>query len=329
VWRGLEGAITGWIMAGLISMPIAWIVLALATVIETLLPRLGIDTDGLMISLSPAITCGAMWLAGRWMVRSIAAASWRRAHLVRRQVAAIGFAVMGVAVLMLPADFTWLGVILSIGIPFAFAAGAMSAGGRDDGRPWVAVRWPSRFPSRRKVLWGSVIGLVVAIAFGAVAGVMGMNDSWTDGEASAPPQDPWTVGGYAAVAPARAEQDLGLVGSAMPREGWVMVNLPTDAVDWDRWTGLRVEAWRATSPYSGSGVQALVDPERGPYLVVPMADPWSQPKVAVRVGQPGIGGFVLFVVAQDPATGARVVIGSPEGEQTTFHGSLIDWFAAL
>jgi hypothetical protein len=107
------------------------------------------------------------------------------------------------------------------------------------------------------------------------------------------------------------------------------VDLPDDQIDWDRYPGLRIEVWDATVAGNGNNLARLLHPDRGPYLVVPVSDPWRTRHIAVPVGQPGSSGFLLFVVAQDPLTGARVGIGLPDGNDALFHGSLLDWFAAL
>jgi hypothetical protein len=330
VWRGLEGAITGYVMALAILIPVFLGLLALVQAARTIQPHLDLQIESFAGAMPvPGIICVAVWLAGRWMVRSIAHRSWRREHTVRRQVAAAGFVLLAAAVMLLPADYSWLSVVLTLAIPFAFAAGAISAGGRADERPWVDVRWPARLPSRRKLLWGSVVGLVIVPTLWAiVAYAVGGPQISTGFRRWDSPTQEWADRGFAAVARLRPAAGHWFSGSRMPIDGWALVELPTDTIDWDAWPGLRVEAWRATSPYDGSDDQALLDPASGPYLVVPLDDPWGHPRVPVKVGQPGVNGYLLFLVAQDPVTGIRTAFGRPDGYGTQFHGTLIDWFAA-
>jgi hypothetical protein len=150
-----------------------------------------------------------------------------------------------------------------------------------------------------------------------------------DDEGEAPPIVPWTASGYTAVAPAQiAGQTRAVDGGWTEQDGWTLVEFADDTVDWSTLPGLQIELWRSSSPYDSEGA-ALVDRERGPYSIIPVADPWATPRVAVRTGTPGGYGYLLFVVSVDPVTGARTVVGEPASGRATFHGTPIEWFARL
>jgi hypothetical protein len=256
----------------------------------------------------------------------------------------LGLLVIGLLVLTIPADQTWVSLIATLAMPFAFAAGAISAGGRADGSPWAPLRWPSRLPSRRKVLWGLVIGCVVLPMVVSVVGYVGFTGGGSDGseepaatplpvppddEVAAPPVVGWAASGYTVVAPAQvADQTRAVDADWTEQDGWTLVEFADDVVDWSTLPGIQVELWRASSAYRGD-TATLVDPERGPYRVVPVADPWATPRVAVQAGTPGGVGYLLFVVSLDPVTGARTVVGEPSSGRATFHGTPLEWFAAL
>jgi hypothetical protein len=286
------------------------------------------------VALGPLVLCGGAWLAGRRAVRAFADRSFRRAQTVRRPIAAAGFVVIAGIVAIYPADHTWLSVVLTVAIPVFFAVGAVGSGGRASGRPWAEIHWPRSLPSVRGVLWSSVVlGLASLLAVAAFAATPAAPpasdpDPYIVEPPHLTPQEWWIAAGYGVVAPTLRE-DRFEVGWSMPREGWLVVDIPDDLADWDAWSDLRFEAWAATDPRDGDGRQTLVDPARGPYLVVPIEDPWTTSKVAVRVGQPDVGAYVLFLVARDPMTGERVAFGHPNGDSVLFHGGLLDWFGVL
>jgi hypothetical protein len=114
------------------------------------------------------------------------------------------------------------------------------------------------------------------------------------------------------------------LGASYPRDGFVVAEVPDDRIDWDEWDGLRFEVWAATTPRNGDGRQTVVGTE--PLAVVPILDPWVQRDIPVRVGYPGADGSLLFLIAQDPVTKERVAFGQPGGDESRFHGSLLEWF---
>jgi hypothetical protein len=201
------------------------------------------------------------------------------------------------------------------------------------GGPWIEFHWPSRLPTPGVVLYVFVFGgLGLAIAIGQIGGA-----SQSPGDAGpddigrgVPAAVRWHSLGYQRVASRVAFSEFFGPGlGEFPKDGWIVASMPDDQIDWDKWQNLRLEAWAATVPRNGDGRQSLAPSVAGPYLVVPIPDAWSMPRVAVNVGRPGINAYLLFLIAEDPQTHERVSLGFPGGEDVVFHGNLLDWFSAL
>lgn len=324
VWKGLEGAVSGYIGVAVLAMPV-WAALTLVgSFVDRLLEWQPSDAGQAIFTLiGPVFICAAVWLATRRGVQAFARISWRRAHRVRVPVALVGFVASLALVLVIPADQTWPSLIASLCIPIFAAAGAMSAGGRSDGSPWVAIGWPAGWPSPRRVLAvGAVTVLSAALAMSAAIWVR-------EGLASGRETQTTPVEGSGAtwdsIAPTQVAAGSDAWTLRGESEGWAGVTLSLDDVDWDAMPGLQLEAWRATQGIEGSP-PALVEPAAGPYLVQSVANPWKAGSIAVRVGRPGVDHFILVLVSVDPATGARTLVGDLQDEDTMFHGTPIEWF---
>ncbi len=342
VWTGLEGLATGWVILSAWVIPLWYLVLAVGAFVGGTSGRDG-SGDILMLPVVPLLACGALWLAARRATQAVARASWRREHAVRIPIAAAGLATIGLPILTIPAYQSWPSLLATLAMPFAFAAGAISAGGRPDGSPWIALHWPSRLPSRLKVWWGLVIVCAFVWMAISVGGYPGRSGSSQNGPAQpatplpAPPEngavDPpatlWHASGFALVAPTQVAPNRGVVVAGwIAKDGWTLIELATDEVDWSTLPGVQLELWRSSTAYASEN-PTLVEPQRGPYRVVPVPDPLATPRIAVQTGTPGGIGYVLFVVSIDPVTGARTVVGHPAAGRATFHGTPLDWFAEL
>ena len=332
VWQGLEAGMTGYLKAFVLLLPVMFIVMSIVQLTSSL--DGGPDTPIAFLVNVPIVLCAGAWMAGRRIVEAYAERSWRREDRVRGAVAVCGTVPIALAALLVPADHVWLSVVATSAIPFAFAIGALTAGGRRDGPPWIEKHWPARLPSPGVSLLVFVFGgVAIAIAIGSLGtSLQGSLESTDDGlnAPAIPAIERWRALGFDTVAPRIEEADnLGHGLDDYQRDGWVVAELPDDVVDWDAWANLRLEAWPATFPRNGDGEQFLASPDAGPYLVVPVPDPWRTPRIAVNVGQPGVEAYLLFLIADDPATGERVALGFPGGDGVTFHGNLLDWFGSL
>lgn len=325
VFQGIRGSVRGWFGGYLASIPLFF---GIGLVAQFLIPW--VDLVG--TSFSPLVVCslwGATWLGGRYLVEHISRASLRTVEHVRTPIALVGVVAIGVAIAVIPMDQTVLSVAMTLMLPVVFAAGALTTN-LGLGDQIMDVIWRDTFPSVRRVLFvgfatialgGSLITLVAA----AITGPSSIPP--IEGPADAPDQTAevrWTAAGYGVVAQTVLAPERAYIGGGFERKGALVVSVPTDVVDWDEWSDVRFEAWEAKETPGGKP-GTVIGSE--PYEILPVADPWAAHDHVVRVGQPGISYFLVFLTAADPATGERVAIGWPEGDSTVFHGSVLDWFA--
>jgi hypothetical protein len=325
-WQMAKGAIRGY-LAGLV-IAIAFmlggsVVLGLASLIGPL-PDVGSRWFPLVVY--PSIW-GALWLAARELVRGISRRSMRLTEDVRVPIACVGAAVVTLLVAVLPADHTSVSVALTIAAPLVFAAGALTAD-RDVVADLLPDRWDRRGVQRKLFL--GFVGLVLVAMVGSNAfsqsdptPVTGPHFEPETPLSSA--QERWNVAGYEVVAARVIDFDEVSIDRGFERDGFLVVEVPRDRIDWDDWTGVQFEVWPATDPFLGDGSQKLLG--GAPMGIAPVADPWSPHDMAIQVGYPDAEGFLAFLVAEHRVTGERVAFGHPAGDTSTFHGSLIDWFA--
>ena len=333
VWQATQGAVRGYLGGLIVAIALMFsggIVLAMVSNAFRLSISGSAYQEMFQALVYPSIW-GAAWLSARYLVETVSARSSRSVDLLRAQVAWIGAGLVAVPVLFLPADHTYLTVVLAIATPLVFATGALTAG-RDLGERIRPRAWTSRMPQIRRAVYVTFFLVVIGSSIGsaAMAGLSEPTFNGPDGvvDESAPPrpaQQRWKSAGFEMVAATVVEFDEIDLGSSFAKDGFLVVHLPDDRVDWDAWTGLRYEVWPATEPRNGDGRQSIVG--SAPISIVPVADPWAQTGAAIRVGYPGMEGFLLFLVSEDPATGERVAFGHPAGDWSRFHGSLLEWLA--
>ena len=341
VWDGLQEGFGGVIVGALLGG------VTLLTIAEIVGKLIGDTATSWAFSPSFSAVYGAvaLWVGAWWGARGIVASVSRRSarsvEQVRVPIALVGALVVGLIVALWTTDHSWASVIGLMAAPAVFAIAAGTARDRDGAaRP----AWYARRPSPRVVLGLFLILGVLATMI--ITFVPPRVDNPVDsstccgtetpsdlGEVEPPPLPPddvaWQASGYLAVAPTVIGFHQGLWDATRPgADALVSLTMRDDRIDWDEWRGLRAEAWRAL-PERQDGTSALLPGETEPYVVVPI-EPWEDPGAVVPVGSvPGVSAYVLFVTAIDPSTGQRVALGSPDGEDTAFHGNVIGWFIAL
>jgi uncharacterized membrane protein len=330
VWQGVMGGFTGYIAAAVWLIPVSLVLTAVVSALASSAGGSGYDdVTGLVTAYTPFALAGGAFLAGRRAARTVADRAWRRPQAVRVPVGVVGGIILAVLALLVPADHGWLSIILTLAIPFAFAAGAATFGGRADGTPWLGLRWPSALPTPAATalvvfVAGFAVAISISIAFPGWSGGIRSDDAWYQ----LPTAERWSTAGYLAVADRVVEAPEGSWWRLAPaRRGWASVELGDPAQVVARWSDVRIEAWEGASP--DRWPMATAAGATAPYLVIAVPDPATTPEIDVRVGQPGIQSYLLFVTGTDRATGIRAALEFPEGSSTRFHGSVIEWFAAV
>jgi hypothetical protein len=326
-WQAAKGAVRGYFAGIIIGVALTIggsIVLAVASLVDPV-PLSGYRWFELMVY--PSIwTAG--WLSARELVLGLSRRSLRAIADVRAPVAWVGAAVVAFLVAALPADHTHATVVLSIATPLVFAVGALTAD-----RDVLADILPDRWVDRRRLqrnLFIAFVGLVLVAIVVPTALGLGVGPTVTgphlgpDGPVASA-EERWNAAGYDVVAARVIDFDELPIFRGFEHDGFLVVDVPHDRVDWDEWTRVQFEVWPATDPYLAEGAQQLLG--HAPMGIVPVEDPWAAHDVAIRVGYPEAEGFLAFLVAEDRVTGERVAFGRPEGDRSTFHGSLFDWFA--
>lgn len=331
-WQATQGAVRGYLGGLIVSYPL---LIGGAVVLTVVAGILRISTSHsvslvlFQVLIYPSIW-GAAWLSARYLVEGVSDRSMRSVESLRARIAWIGAGLVAIPVAILPADHTTITVVLAIATPLVFAIGALTTG-RHLGERIRPRAWTSRMPQIKRAVYVTYFVVVIGSAIGSAV-VAGLSEPTFDGpdrvvdESTSPPpaQQRWKSAGFDVVAPTVVDLDGIYLGESYPRDGFVVVGVPDDRIDWDEWEGLRFEVWAATSPLDGGGRQTVLGTE--PLAVVPIPDPWARDEIAVRVGYPGADGSLLFLIAQDPVTGKRVAFGEPGGDVSRFHGSLLEWF---
>ena len=326
-WQAAKGAVRGYVAGIVIGLALLMggsLVLAVASLVNPV----PLSSYRLFdIAFYPCIWC-AVWLTARELVRGISRQSMRLIEDVRAPIAWVGAALVAVLIAVVPADHTYLSVVFSIATPLVFAAGALTAD-RDVIGDILPDRWVDLRRLQRKLFIGFV-GLVLVTMVGPTLLGVGSGptvtgpDFYPDRPLSSA-QERWKAAGYDVVASRVVDFDEISIFRGFEHDGFLVVRIPHDTVDWDEWTRVQFEVWPATDPFLDEGPQKLIGV--APMGIVPVADPWAAQDIAIRVGYPEAEGFLAFLVAEDRGTGERAAFGRPEGDRSTFRGSLIDWFA--
>jgi len=328
VWDGLKDAITGYIV-GII------VVLIVFVSIGTLAQRLLGSADLAWLSGHAAETTYfgllysiAAWWGARGLVRSMSRQALRRTAALRAPIALAGGVPLVVLLLIWPLHYGWFGVAAMLAIPVSWIVAALTTP-----EPGRRSRWSFGRPSPRILGGAALLVIAVPLALFAInpdVQVQTNQAGPTDqARAAMPDQLHWAVLGYTVVAPTVVDlQRSRWDATPFPdRYGNVAIRLTQDAIDWDDWADLRVEAWRALP--SESWIRVIDPRVDAPYVVVPLAA-WAPTAAVVPVGsKPGVDAYLLFVTGVDRKTGARVEIGYPDGQEVAFTGTIVDWFARL
>ncbi|HEX2754981.1 MAG TPA: permease prefix domain 1-containing protein [Candidatus Limnocylindrales bacterium] len=328
VWDGLKDAITGYIV-GIIVVLIVF--MGLGTLAQRLLGPASLNAfggRGVETAYSGALFSIAAWWGARGLVRSMARRSLRRTAALRAPIALAGALPLTVLLLVWPLHYNWGGIAAMLALPVSWAVAALTTP-----EPGRRSRWSFGRPSPRLLGGGAIAVFVVPLALYLISPVTTVttNQSWAadDVLARMPDQEHWVALGYNVVAPTVVDlQRSRWTSTPFPdRNGNVALSLDNDTIDWDELADLRAEAWAALP--SNRWVETLDPRAVGPYAVVPL-QPWAATAAIVSVGaKPGIDAYLVFVTGVDRATGKRVAIGYPEGEEVAFTGTIVDWFAWL
>jgi hypothetical protein len=328
VWDGLKDALAGYLV-GII------VVLIVFTPLAAIAQRLLLTSDLGWLWGHAAETAWygtlysiAAWWGARGLVRSMARQALRRTSALRGQVALAGFVPLAALLLVWRLHYDWFGVAAMLAIPVSWAVAALTTP-----EPGTRSRWAFGRPSARRL---GIVAIGVAVVTSALFVVSPTGHETTnrpgptdEALAAMPDQQHWLALSYEIVAPTVVDLQH-TRWDATPyadRNGNVAVSLSQDAIDWDDFGALQAEAWRAL-PSSGR-IRALDPRADAPYAVVPLA-PWAPTAAIVPVGsEPGVDAYVLFVTGVDRATGNRVAIGYPDGQEVAFTGTIVDWFRRL
>jgi hypothetical protein len=328
VWQGAQGAVRGYLGGVIVSMPLALGGGLVAQIIEVLFgTSLSFSAASRLFELLffPAIW-GAAWLGARYFVEAVSRQSRRATETLRRPIALFGAGLAAIPVVFVPMDHTEISIVLASLTPFVFAAGALTTDLAAAG--WVHhEQWPSRLPPLRRIAFVGFVVFVVGSMVGSLVVSAIRGPTQMSGPTSPPaetPRERWISSGFDVVAPTVLDLEGFYLGTGFDRDGRLLVRLPDDRLDWDEWRGLQLEVWAATSARDNEGNQAIVG--EAPLGIDPIVDPWAPEDLVVKVGFQGEDGYLVFLTGHDSRTGQRVVIGWPEGGESAFHGSLLEWF---
>ena len=326
VWHGTQGLVRGWFGGYIVALPVLLVALYVAQIGQAVFGfRNGVSTANAIFDVAIWLAVwGAAWVSARTIVEAVSRRSLRSIESIRTPLAVGGAALVAVPAILLPADHSLLSVAMAIATPFVFGLGARSV----DAAFWDRFgppAWERRVPRLRRIAFVGFI-LVILAPFAAIP--LGMSTGSVEVQQPEPESmsaaERWAAAGYTIVAPKVIDYDEIYLASGWTKDGWILGNIPDDRVDWDDFPGLRFEVWRAMASTDHDPRGRLLG--NAPMAVVPVTDPWTRHEIAVQVGYPGADAFALFLVAEDPVTHARVAFGHPEGDESRFHGSVIDWF---
>jgi len=329
VWDGLKDAIAGYFLGIILELIVF---MGLGSVAQRLLGPASftwMTGDWLETAFTGSLLAIAAWWGARGLVRSMSRRSLRRAAALRAPIALVGAVPITLMLLVWPLHYTWAGIAAMLAVPVSWAVSAITTLELGERRS----RWTFGRPSAR--LLGTT---VIAVYGGSLAlfvispGVGITSNESRPGDVAIsrlPDQQQWVARGYTVVAPAVIDlRHSRWNATAFPdRNGNVALTMSYDTIDWDEFADLRAEAWSAL-PTDGR-IRSLDPRAAGPYVVVPL-HPWDATAAIVPVGsKPGIAAYLLFVTGVDRTTAERVAIGSADGEEVAFTGTITDWFTRL
>jgi hypothetical protein len=329
MWDGLKDATTGYFLGIILELIVF---MGLGTVAQRLLGPASVTwITGRWVetAFTGPLLAMAAWWGARGVVRSMSRRSLRRSAALRAPIAIAGAVPITLMLVVWPLHYTWAGIAAMLAVPVSWAVAAITS--PELGGP--RSRWTIGRPSAR-LLGTTVIAVYgISLALYVISPSTGItsNESGPADDAMSRLQDQqqWVARGYTVVAPAVIDlRHSHWNATAFPdRNGNVALTMSYDTIDWDQFADLRVEAWSAL-PTDGR-IRSLDPRAAGPYAVVPL-HPWDATAAIVPVGsRPGIAAYLLFVTGVDRTTAARVAIGSADGEEVEFTGTIIEWFTRL
>jgi len=329
IWDGLKDAIAGYIV-GIIVVLVAFMVLGSVT--QRLfgpLSAVWVTGRGAQTTYTGSLFAIAAWWGARGLIRSMSRRSLRRAAVIRRQIAFAGAVVLSLILVAWPLQYNWAGIAAMLAVPATWAVAAITAPDVGDRRR----RWTIGRPSPRVLGVAVILAFCLPIALNQVGVTVNVtsNESGAADEAMArlPDRQHWVARGYTMVTPTAIDlrhSDWEATPFA-DRNGNVALTLSYDAIDWDDFTDLQVEAWSAVP--ADVDVRSVDPRATGPYAVIPL-NAWDATDAIVPVGsKPGIAAYLLFVTGVDRSTAERVAIGLPDGGDVAFTGTIVDWFSRL
>lgn len=309
VRAGFQGALVGWLLIVLASIP------AMA-VVRTAASWIGLQTDlgwpsGWNTVLTAAgLNVGAL-LAGGAAVRAVARRGWRTPHEVRAAVIGVGGLAAGwLTLFVFETALNWASVVALLLVPISFGIGAR-----------IERLGPINVRAAGVVIIAGLL-LVTTVSVGAAATGGASSYEWSE-----------TTHGYGMIAPwwqdpaAGTTMDFpsGSSGKSAPGVEAVTVEAAGPAVV-SQFRDFRLEAWRAESPGDGWSLQPGQD---GPFATAPATAEGLTITGTLRFDKtPGVDWAEVVLTAVGPDA-QRYLLSASGPVPTEFHGSVWSWFSAL
>jgi hypothetical protein len=344
LWQGARDGVRGYILGAFVGVAVLLLVSALGQLLEQIGHPFRVIADvGLNTVFGAAALWGGAWFGGRGIVRGLSRGSGRSVGDLRRPVAIIGALLLLVPVLSVRASYVWASVLLALAIPLVFAIGAIRIDHRVDPgwllrRPGIGAvanrrlpSWPTRWPRVSRILTvGFVLMLTAFIALGfQLSRIVPASPVVSEPIPVPPLQERWLASGFDRVTASVLGREDTFVDVGFLHEGSVIASVDAAALVAEGWRGFRFEAWHAV-PTTEDRLDALDPAATAPYALAALPGPLDGSATTIDVSRvPGIDRYLLFVTAIDPSTHRRVAIDWPTDGDTTFYGSVVDWFTAL
>lgn len=316
VGHGIGGTILGYGLLMAVALTIAVLVAVLNRFIRF---DWSLDLNVPWQAWTTALAAGAMsvgaFLGARRAVQATAARSLRPVRKIGPWWALGGTVVLGLWVLfILRMPLGWPAVAAELLIPLSFAAGAT-----------VMVERRGPRIRMRHILLAAVVGFVLPIVllYGATAQV-GTTLSAIGSEPYASADEMWRALHYDLIGQ-RPPDDVAAAfeGGGYTADGGLVSPYSDVAsgIDLSGWHDFRFEAWRRLLE-AGS-----LDPNfRAPFVTAPAVPVGTRLEATLRVDRtPGVIYYGLVLIGIGP-DGQRYLLSGMNGGQTSFVGTIWDWF---
>ncbi|MBX3030189.1 MAG: hypothetical protein KF809_08500 [Chloroflexi bacterium] len=310
-----------WAAVGL-ALPLMLLVLvSLSTLEAHLAPGAALRRDLAMDIISLTAQALMFGVAARLAVRGTAAVSRRSPTAIGRSVALAGTPALGLLVLfVLPGPQTWMTIPFQFLPVIGFALGATL---RIDG-PLPRVR--------RRTILAAVVVYAITIVTLVVPVTRAEADGWPLDEAVGlevlPPRGPRAL----------VPQTAGVAGAGMDAwcatRGTTSASCTFDASDQGhpnrrlsaKWTGLRVEAWPATT--AGAWPVGVDPAATGPIVTAPATRDGTELVGTLDIGMRRDGPAWWVVPTGVAPDGQRYRLSDGDGVEIPFHGTVWEWLMA-